>query len=433
MFLLIKKNLRNLIDLNKNMEKSVAYAPLNTKLIDKFLSYSDEDLMSKTIRTAELVDFSILDASDADFSYIKDVLTTMNFSCMKESKAIASFVGAAIGDSMGAPLEAKPYNPAGYNVKGFEDLQENYRILKGQWTDDTSEALCVADSLLVKDLAFDPLDLRSRFFLWWFCGYNNGRKNQNDQEKRKSMGIGTYTLKGLVAFLRDRQPFVEKKPEKEQTNSNGSIMRIAPIPIAFHWNLDVGLKFAGEQSFCTHDGEEASELCRLLTWIAVKGLNHPEKGFKTCKEILDALGQEFHSDVVSVKCLAKSQKETDFSKYIGVFANNSIEDRNWNWKDPGFKYSEFRIELKKNLIAIYSMDCVAMALHILYHNEGFHNCLMKGVNLGGDADSLGGVIGMLAGTFYGFNEEFQKNYQYIQKWDENEIAVKAYKLLKLRK
>lgn len=131
--------------------------------------------------------------------------------------------------------------------------------------------------------------------------------------------------------------------------------------------------------------------------------------------------------------LGQKPKETDFSKYVGFFANNSIEDRNWDWKDAGFKYSDFRIGLNPTLIGIYSMDCVAMALHILYHNEGFHNCMMRGVNLGGDADSLGGIIGMLAGAFYGFNEEFQRNYQYIQKWDDNEIAVKAYKLLKLRK
>lgn len=311
---LFKKNFRHFINFKKIMEKSAAYPPLNTKLIDQFLSYSDEELTKwySSVKTSELVDFSILDPLDPDFSYIKEVITTQNFASMKGSKAIACFVGAAIGDSMGAPLELRPYNPAGYNIKGFKDLPEKDIVLKGQWTDDTSEALCIADSLLVNDLAFDPIDLRSRFLLWWFCGYNNGHKHEKDQDKRKSMGIGGYTLKGFIEFLRNRQPFVEKRPEKERTSSNGSIMRVTPIPIAFHWNLEAGLKFAGEQSFCTHDGQEASELCRLLTWLAIKGLNHPEKGFKTCKEILDTLGQEFHSDVASVKCLAKSQKKQIF-------------------------------------------------------------------------------------------------------------------------
>lgn len=418
------------------MEKAKKFLPLNTSLIENFLSKSDDALKdrSSSLKTSDLVNFSILEPDDPDFLYIQNSLNSKKFASLKEAKAISIALGSAIGDALGAPLESKIYKAEGYGVKGFEDFEDTKHRRVGLWTDDTAEALCLADSLLVNDLAFDPIDLRNRFFLWWFCGYNNGKKKEKDESNKVSIGIGGYTLNGFVAFLRNRTPFVEKKPVKLQSNSNGSIMRVAPIPIAFHFDINEALKFAGQQSFCTHDGEEASECCRLLTWLAIKGLNHPEIGFKVCREILDDLGKSFQSDLISIQHLAKSQKELDFTPYQDVFGNKTIDDRNWNWKDPEFKYSNYRIELKPTLIAIYSMDCVAMALHILYHNEGFKNCMIKAVNLGGDADSLGGVVGMLAGAFYGFNDEIKDFYKFVQQWDDNnEIAVKAYKLLNLRK
>lgn len=420
------------------METTQRYLDIDSKLIDSYIvkfpsSTNPEDFSIKP-QNSNLTNFSIIDDCDPDWPLIQSLLKSQSFNSLKESKALALFIGSAIGDSLGAHLECYDYNPNGYNIKGFPDVEAIKKIDVGQWTDDTAEALCVADSLLINDLKFDPIDIKTRFVHWWFSGYNNGKKNQEDDFKCKlSYGIGGFTLNKLIKFISNREPFVDKIDFINQKSSNGSIMRIAPIPIAFHYDINAGVKFAGEQSYCTHDGIEASECCKLLTWLAIKGLNHPKKGFEVGREILDQLGNEFQSDVVSVRCLSRSEKELDYSVYQNSQINKSIEDRNWDWKNSKFDYSSYRIEIRKNLMGIYSMDCVAMALHILYHNEGFFNCVLKAVNLGGDADSLGGIVGMLAGSFYGFNEDIQENYKYIQKWDENSIALKAYKLLNLRK
>ena len=414
------------------MQKNANYIDIDPKIIDSYLQKSDKNIeLSSVQQTNLLVNFSILDPSDPDIPYVQSLISNQSFSSLKESKAIALFIGSSYGDALGAHLEIFPYNPKGYGVTCFNDIKNLNvnRCPEGQWTDDTAEALCLADSLLINDLKFDPIDIRSRFVHWWFSGYNNGRKNQKDCNQL-SIGIGSYTMNGLFQFLCDRKHFVES-PEK--TNSNGSIMRVSPIPIAFHSDLNAGLDFAGKQSYCTHNGDEASECCKLLTWLAIKGLNHPDKGHKVAKEILDEMGKEFKSELISIKCLAQSQKEQDFTPYINSKVDSNIEDRNWDWKNPNFDYAPYRIKIKPNLTGIYCMDCVAMALHIIYHNEGFNNCVLKAVNLGGDADSVGGVTGMLCGAFYGFNEEIKENYKYIQKWDENAISIKAYKLLNLRK
>lgn len=415
------------------MEQSIKFHDIDhKKFLDSYLN------PFPPVQTDSLVSFSIIDPNDSDISTVNSLLSTLSFSSLKESKALAMFIGSAIGDALGAHLECQNFNPQGYGITDFPDIQ-NKRFPLGQWTDDTAEALCLSDSLLINDLKFNPHDIRTRFVHWWFSGYNNGKKNQEGADRRRvSEGIGGYTLEGLHEFIWERTPFA---PKKDQRSSNGSIMRVTPIPLAFHFDIEIGQKFAGEQSYCTHDGDEAAECCRLLTFLGIKALNHKEKGFKVAREVLDLAGVEFKSCLVSVDCLAKSLKETDFAPYEVEKSkledkknlNKSLEDRNWNWKDEKFEFSAYRIQQRKNLIGIYAMDCVAMSLHILYHNEGFNNCVLKAINMGGDADSLGGVTGMLAGAFYGMSQEILDKYKYLQKWDENSIALHAFKLINLRK
>lgn len=51
-----------------------------------------------------------------------------------------------------------------------------------------------------------------------------------------------------------------------------------------------------------------------------------------------------------------------------------------------------------------------MSLHILYHTNSYKEAILKAINLGGDADTVGAVTGMLAGAYYGFDVEMQKLY-----------------------
>lgn len=62
------------------------------------------------------------------------------------SKKIASLLGLAIGDAIGATVEFLPrgrFKPLTDMIGGGK-----FQLEKGQWTDDTSMALCLADSLI---------------------------------------------------------------------------------------------------------------------------------------------------------------------------------------------------------------------------------------------------------------------------------------------
>jgi len=56
------------------------------------------------------------------------------------------------------------------------------------------------------------------------------------------------------------------------------------------------------------------------------------------------------------------------------------------------------------------MDAVCMSLHILYHTDSWRKALLKAVNLGGDADTVGAITEMLAGYMYGWNDDLRDDY-----------------------
>ena len=63
-------------------------------------------------------------------------------------RALGAFLGLAVGDALGTTLEFKRRDT-------YEHLTEMvgggpFRLAPGQWTDDTSMALCLAESLLAR-------------------------------------------------------------------------------------------------------------------------------------------------------------------------------------------------------------------------------------------------------------------------------------------
>ena len=77
-------------------------------------------------------------------------------------------MGLAVGDALGATLEFEApgsFRPITDMVGGGA-----FRLAPGQWTDDTSMALCLAESLAEKQ-GFDPIDQLERYVQWMQEGY----------------------------------------------------------------------------------------------------------------------------------------------------------------------------------------------------------------------------------------------------------------------
>ena len=146
-----------------------------------------------------------------------------------------------------------------------------FGLRPGQWTDDTSLALCLAESPIDRR-GFDPLDQMRRYLRWHDEGYLSSTG--------KCFDIGNTTFDALTTFRRTRDPFAGS--EDPRAAGNGSLMRLAPVPMFFAASPREAITRAAESSRTTHGAREAVDACRdfsgLWSWPALGGVRCPPGG-----------------------------------------------------------------------------------------------------------------------------------------------------------
>ena len=169
-----------------------------------------------------------------------------------------ALIGLAVGDALGAAVEFSDpgsFPPVtGYRSGGPHGLKP------GEWTDDTSMALALADS--IASVGWDLNDQASRYVEWWQTGkYSvNGRR----------FDIGITTRNALNRFLTNKDALASGNTS-DQASGNGSIMRLAPVPIRFAGyfptNIEELSRLAEESSIPTHASEQCRSACRYLATV----------------------------------------------------------------------------------------------------------------------------------------------------------------------
>jgi ADP-ribosylglycohydrolase len=268
-----------------------------------------------------------------------------------------SLLGLAAADAVGTTLEFKPpgsFTPINDMVGGGP-----FRLEPGQWTDDTSMALCLAASLVEKQ-AFDPADQMERYLRWYKEGYmsSNGR----------CFDIGNTVRDALHRYQRTNNPFAGSIDP--YTAGNGSIMRLAPVPMFYGRAPVQAIEQSGQSSRTTHGAETAVDACRYLgglIWGALHG---------TVKNELLA---PYYAPV------AGYWEENQLTGEIDKIAAGSFKQR----QPPEIKGSG------------YVVKSLEAALWAFYHSDNFHDGCLLAANLGDDADTTAAVYGQLAGAFYG--------------------------------
>jgi ADP-ribosyl-[dinitrogen reductase] hydrolase len=131
-----------------------------------------------------------------------------------------ALIGLAVGDAVGTTVEFKTpgsFPPVTDMVGGGP-----FRLAAGEWTDDTSMALCLAESL-IEGREFDPVDQMKRYTKW----YKHGHLSSNG----RCFDIGNTVSEALARFAETKDPFAgSRAPNKA---GNGSLMRLAPIPMFY--------------------------------------------------------------------------------------------------------------------------------------------------------------------------------------------------------
>lgn len=201
-------------------------------------------------------------------------------------RAVGSLCGLAIADSLGHNFEFLPvqdeilqsyleYPSSQPGGKIHEPLNQ-FRLKSGQWTDDASMALCQADSLLVCG-GFNGSHTRCYYWNWWNNNVNNAFRY--DDSRTNSCGLGGNISQSLgdVSHRIESSEFIipHRYGSFTEDSGNGSLMRLAPIPIRYHQSLQQARQFAYQSSLTTHPGSIAAEACAFVSYLVVKCIHLP--------------------------------------------------------------------------------------------------------------------------------------------------------------
>ena len=173
-------------------------------------------------------------------------------------------LGLAAGDALGTTLEFSPpgsFDPIDDIVGGGP-----FGLRAGQWTDDTSMALCLATSLLESG-GFDPVDQMGRYLRWFRQGFLSSTGRCFD--------IGGTTREALVRFERTGEPY--SGPTDAMSVGNGSLMRLAPVPMYFAGDARKAVDRSADSSRTTHGAVESVDACRYFAGLLVGALRGVDK------------------------------------------------------------------------------------------------------------------------------------------------------------
>lgn len=260
-----------------------------------------------------------------------------------------ALLGLACGDAVGTTVEFRPrgtFPPLADMVGGGP-----FRLRPGEWTDDTSMALCLAHSLVQRQ-GFDPADQMERYCNWYRHGYMSSTG--------KCFDIGMTVSTALRRYLEDREPFAGSTDPRAA--GNGALMRLAPVPMFYALSEQHVFHYAGESTRTTHGAQEAIECSRLFA-------------LQLRSALLGASRQEL---------LAVPYPEPLSPKVLPLAAGHYLEKDEAGIRGTG-----------------YSVESLEAALWCFHKTDSFEEAVLRAANLGDDADTTAAICGQIAGAHYG--------------------------------
>lgn len=419
------------------------------------------------------------------------------------SRSVGAMVGMAVADSLGHNFEFVPacdvpggadgtgprfeYDGCGRGI--FHEPRNQFQLKPGQWTDDASMGLCLADSILCHD-KYDGSHCRILYHNWWNDGLNNAFRHDND--RKKSVGLGgnisnsLYDLNKYMGHEKNVPPKYEPKKKGSQDAGNGSLMRLCAVPI-FYAGSSYSEEMARESSFATHPGPMAAEACAFVSSLIIACIQRPVPD-----EVIDktSVARNFIEDFAS-QYRARSRDEigtmeeeddpssnakATLCRLLASSESDESTERCWNWKNLDAvadddetqggttvrrKFSRMRqdcfrskkkqttmtkqqygLGIEKTLrnrgykyngypvsaayFGSFSLDAVAMALYCVCNTTSFNEAVVRCINFLGDADTTGAITAQIAGAFYGMDDSIQEEWKRdLEQWDKGGFEIRA--------
>ena len=272
-----------------------------------------------------------------------------------------ALLGLAIGDALGAAIE--------FEMPGTFAEVTGYRgggphgLAPGEWTDDTSMALALADS--IAEGGWDLDEQVEHYLKWW----QTGAYSVND----RVFDIGVTTVRALQRF-QETGNARHSGDRSERASGNGSIMRLAPVPIRYCYMFPSGLddliERCMESSLPTHASPQCLSACAYMG-LVLCGLIH-------------GLPRE---EVLSPDWQPLCRLKTAYALHPEI---EEVAAGSFRQKQPP--------EIVGSGYVVKSLEAALWAFH---DANDFREAVLRAVNLGDDADTTGAVCGQLAGAYWG--------------------------------
>jgi len=297
----------------------------------------------------------------------------------KKSMVMGCLVGLAVGDAYGTTYEFKDRRQMPSENELPDEIVGGgpFKLNPGDWTDDTSMAICLAESVV--ESGWNPRDQMKRYINWWQQGYNSVTGECFD--------IGGSTRKALGWFnMTEGREYVKDK----QAAGNGVLMRLGAIPMILHGNFHAVIASCAEESRMTHPSSQSIECSMLMGAIIDRILSGERDKMKIAKfdELLSESEREYYDHM--------------FKKY----------DCNKNDKIESIKRAEYSgVDLGADGVSAnritgsgYCVSTLEAAMWAFVSTDSFKEGLKKVVALGEDTDTTGAVYGQIAGAYYGLDQ-----------------------------
>jgi ADP-ribosyl-[dinitrogen reductase] hydrolase len=260
-----------------------------------------------------------------------------------------ALLGLAVGDALGTTLEftARDALPHHTEMTG----RGPFHLDPGVWTDDTSMALALADSLIARN-GLDPADLMNRFTNWWQFGQYSPTGECFD--------IGITTRAALERYQTTKDPFAGSTDEN--VAGNGALMRLAPAALHAWDDADACRRIAADQSRTTHGAPQSVQACVFFADLLRRVIGGEPKA-----SLLAPADWQGHEALVAIASGAA-------------------------WRNLP------RGNIRSSGYVIHTLQA---ALWAVGETESFEDAVILAVNLADDADTVGAVTGQLAGALYG--------------------------------
>jgi ADP-ribosylglycohydrolase len=269
----------------------------------------------------------------------------------EKDRARGALLGLACGDAVGTTVE---FSPRGSFVPLTDMVGGGpFKLKPGQWTDDTSMALCLAESI-IENSGLDLADQLRRYVAWWRTGYLSSTGSCFD--------IGVTTASQLRRFERTGEPIDPNVDENKA--ANGSLMRLAPVPIRWWRDPGEAAEQSGESSCTTHAARRPVDACRVLGGM-----------------IAALIGGASAESVFS----PEFWRWGELCPEIERVARGSWRDK----EPPAIRGTG------------YCVDSLEASIWAVAGARDFRDAVLRAANLGDDADTTAAIAGQLAGARWG--------------------------------